>query len=391
MEPKHKQAFNLYFQTDLTQQQIADLLEINRKTLYTWIKQGSWARAKYAARHAPCILIDQYYSQLHAMNKEISGREERPYPTKEEAEIMRKLGATIKQIRPTDKMTSTENVELMTDFLDHIQRQDPAVVDTILPHLDKYVDFVLDKGQGLNFSLEKQKYNDEQADKEYESWLAKQPMTEKPVMVSEVEPHPDLSEKQSRETPLNVTLSPGEGRGEAASIFTQWGANGASKKSEKPTKPLPTATSTENDNTELSTKNNIANGANTNFVMVSEAEPQLNNPSLRGTKKSHETQERVIVSEVEPRPDLSGKQSHETPLDLTLTPSLSSRVPEGDERSSAEGGRVKEGRGEAADHWGKFLEDHYKISQDPYVVRKNNITIIRHGSPLWGKRQSLFF
>ncbi len=360
MEPKHQQAFNLYFQTDLTQQQIADLLDINRKTLYTWIKQGSWARAKYAARHAPCILIDQYYAQLHAMNKEISGREERPYPTKEEAEIMRKLGATIKQIRPGDKITSAENVELMTDFLDHIQRQDPATVDTILPHLDKYVDFVLDKGQGLNFSLEKQKYNDEQADKEYETWLAKQPQeNEQPDPSLRGTACPDPSEKQSRKMPVNSTE---EAEGLNESIFTQWGANGVPKKSTNHTEPLPTATSAENDNIELSTKNNIADEA---------LQENADNTSLRGTAC----------------PDSSGKRSHETHSNIPKQPTLDLTLSK-PALSEVEG---REGGGEAIDHWGKFLEDHYKISQDPYVVRKNNITIIRHGSPLWGKRQSLFF
>ncbi len=43
------------------------------------------------------------------------------------------------------------------------------------------------------------------------------------------------------------------------------------------------------------------------------------------------------------------------------------------------------------DRWAIFLEERYKISQDPFVTRKNGITVIKSGSPLWNRGRSQAF
>ncbi len=134
---KKQQARNLYFQTDLTQTRIAELLDVDRKTIYLWIKEGHWAQIKKSAQHTPSILAEQYYQQLLAINQMIAAREEQPYPTIEEAEIIRKLTLTIKHIK--NGQTVGETVEVLMNFIHQITKTDLNLAKEILPHADKYI------------------------------------------------------------------------------------------------------------------------------------------------------------------------------------------------------------------------------------------------------------
>ena len=48
---KQQQAYNLYFQTGLSQAEIARLLDIDRKTIHNWMAEGKWNFA-YAVHHS---------------------------------------------------------------------------------------------------------------------------------------------------------------------------------------------------------------------------------------------------------------------------------------------------------------------------------------------------
>jgi len=134
---KKQQARNLYFQTDLTQTRIAELLDVDRKTIYLWVKEGHWAQIKRSAQHTPSILAEQYYQQLLAINQVIAAREQQPYPTMEEAEIIRKLTLTIKHIK--SGQTVGETVEVLMNFIHQITKTDLNLAKDILPHADKYI------------------------------------------------------------------------------------------------------------------------------------------------------------------------------------------------------------------------------------------------------------
>lgn len=178
MNPKtneEQQAFNLYFQTNLTQQQIADTLSINRKTLYTWISEGDWKRKRYTARHAPSVLVEQYYEQLANINRAIAARTDNPTPTREEADIMRKISMTIKQVRKL--LTPCEVMDLFTDFTMTLSRKKKyEEINKIMPLMNTYVNEVSEYGKGIS---DAQKFfNELRQDEEYEAWLQQQAMEE---------------------------------------------------------------------------------------------------------------------------------------------------------------------------------------------------------------------
>ena len=291
MEPDQQRAFNFFFQTDLTQQQIADLLDINRRTLHRWMKEGGWKRAKYAASHAPGVLIEQYYEQLGQMNLKIAQRAEQPYPTKEESETIRRITATIKQMR-SGHATCAESVEVFMGFTEKLRKKDMALLADVLPHITQYIKSLTQDGRFLNYAH--YRYEEDTFDKEYEQWCKNNPErpqdgeapspTPEPLpptppvgdtTLSELTP-PSPSERAcpafsagAGERPLAPEKLPackgGDDQKASASLIRGGGtpagqatqnvtSNGTSANPENNLKPLQHNTPAQNDNTELSTK-----------------------------------------------------------------------------------------------------------------------------------------
>ena len=171
MTENQQKAHNLFFQTDLNQQQIADLIGVNRKTLYGWIKQGKWLRAKHVANFSPAVLVGQYYEQLGALNTRIAARDE-PIPTKDEADIMRKISITIEKIK-NDKMHVCDIINVFEDFTNTLLRKDLDLTQQVMQHMDEYVhdhmdDCDIDKIARLDMELER----------EYQQWVNSHPSPE---------------------------------------------------------------------------------------------------------------------------------------------------------------------------------------------------------------------
>jgi len=141
MTEKQSLACNLYMQTGLTQQKIAEITGVNRKTLYEWMKQGNWTRARTASAHAPGILLDQYYGQLVSLNESIALREE-TFPTREDTVIMTRVNSVIKTLLP-DKKSLAKTIEHFTDFSEIAKERFPELGDQIATLIKDYITDVL--------------------------------------------------------------------------------------------------------------------------------------------------------------------------------------------------------------------------------------------------------
>ena len=141
MTEKQTLAYNLYMQTGLTQQKIAELTSVNRKTLYDWIKQGNWSRARTASAHAPGILLDQYYGQLIALNDNIASRDE-IFPTREDTIVMTRINSVIKTLLP-DKKSLAKTIEHFTDFSEIVKDKYPELGDQLSTLIREYITDVL--------------------------------------------------------------------------------------------------------------------------------------------------------------------------------------------------------------------------------------------------------
>jgi predicted DNA-binding protein YlxM (UPF0122 family) len=131
------QARNLYFQTNLSQTQIANLLDVDRKTVYTWLTEGNWRQQKKLAMHMPSKIAEQYYYMLANMNHEILSRGHQPYPLTHEAEQMRKVSLCLRNIK--NRQTVNESMEAYTFLAEVIAREEPDLAERINPYIQRVI------------------------------------------------------------------------------------------------------------------------------------------------------------------------------------------------------------------------------------------------------------
>ena len=134
-----EQARMLFFQANLSQKQIAEYVGVNQRTLFDWIKQGDWKRARAAATAAPAMLADSYYNQLARMSEFIEQREERPFATKEESDIIRKLTMSVKQLGGSVSASFSELVQFCMLFSNFLQKRAPAISVQVVDVMDDFI------------------------------------------------------------------------------------------------------------------------------------------------------------------------------------------------------------------------------------------------------------
>ncbi len=132
---KKQAARNLFLHSDRTRAEIADLIDINTKTLYLWIKHGRWEQMKTAARQTPASLLQDVYDHIEAVNNKIKAREDR-CPTYQEVEMLRKLFASTKHIQ---KLNIGTYIEAFTELTSFINDHDSALGKKVVTLTDKYI------------------------------------------------------------------------------------------------------------------------------------------------------------------------------------------------------------------------------------------------------------
>jgi hypothetical protein len=133
--PQKQAARNLFLHTDKTRAEIADMIDINTKTLYLWIKHGRWEEMKTAARQTPASLLQDVYDHIEAINNKIKNREDR-CPTYQEVEMLRKLFVTTKHVQ---KLNLGTYVEAFTELTAFINDYDHDLGKKVVMLTDKYI------------------------------------------------------------------------------------------------------------------------------------------------------------------------------------------------------------------------------------------------------------
>jgi len=128
------QARELYMQGGLTQQQISALLDINRKTVGLWIQQGQWRQMRIAAQQTPAMLLQDFYNQLAVLNETIHQRG--GIPTIEESIVQRRL---IMNIKSFDRQPTSNYIQLYTELINEISKQDPELGKKVTLHADSLI------------------------------------------------------------------------------------------------------------------------------------------------------------------------------------------------------------------------------------------------------------
>ncbi len=135
---KYRQARDLFFQTDLTQAEIARIIGISTRTLFRWMKQDEWKRIRRAARLAPAALVESYYLQLHDLNSAICSREPgQRIPTYQEAEINRKMVYSLGKLK--GHVAQPENIQVMMSFTSFLYKQNPELAAQVVEYSNDFL------------------------------------------------------------------------------------------------------------------------------------------------------------------------------------------------------------------------------------------------------------
>jgi predicted transcriptional regulator len=135
---KIAQARELYFNTELTQAQIADRIGVCQKTVSTYISENKWAALKKRADQMPAMLLEQLYSELEELNYRIASRlRGERFATKEEAEIRRKTMYSIATIK--GRQSAATHTEVLLNFIASVARENADDARLILKYTDEYL------------------------------------------------------------------------------------------------------------------------------------------------------------------------------------------------------------------------------------------------------------
>ncbi len=137
-QDKQSIAKDLYFQTNLKKTEIAQMLDISRSTVHSWVRQGNWDRLRKCAEHMPSLIVENLYHGLDRLTKSFLAetRVLRPI-TRSEAETVYKLTLAVTKLK--NRSALNEEMESMAFFMESVRRTDPAFAESMLPHVDNYL------------------------------------------------------------------------------------------------------------------------------------------------------------------------------------------------------------------------------------------------------------
>jgi hypothetical protein len=139
MSDKKLHAKHLYFQTELNKTQIADVLNISRRTLHYWIREGNWERLKRSSEHMPSLIAENcYHIMAHLTNSYLSERRLTNPVTPKEIDALHKLILTINKLK--SRAALNEHVETFGLFIDKIRQKAPDVAEKVAPFVEEYLE-----------------------------------------------------------------------------------------------------------------------------------------------------------------------------------------------------------------------------------------------------------
>ncbi len=132
---KQSQARDLFMHAGKTQTEIADILDVNRKTIYLWIKNGKWEEMRHAAAQAPGIIIQDIYNHIGAVNRKISSHDD-GCPEPKEVEMLRKL---LKMTSDINKNHVGSYIEAFTEISTYMLHRDIPTGRKFVGHADDFI------------------------------------------------------------------------------------------------------------------------------------------------------------------------------------------------------------------------------------------------------------
>src|SRR4051812_22737992 len=127
---QRREAQDLYLQSGLTKTQIAEKLNVSRRTIYQWSLEDNWDKLRTSARNMPSMLAEKCYYLIghftdHLLHKDAYYQS----VTKTDADILHRMAITVNKLKQGS--TVNENLETFTHFLERVSHKDPALAGQI--------------------------------------------------------------------------------------------------------------------------------------------------------------------------------------------------------------------------------------------------------------------
>lgn len=123
-------AQELYINTNLTLQEIAQKLNVRDATISVWKKEGAWDTLKTARNITRAELIKNYYQAIANLQKRIN---ERPYPdnvpTPAEADILSKLTTQAEKLNKS--ITLAQMIQVFEDYIAYLRTYNSDLVKIV--------------------------------------------------------------------------------------------------------------------------------------------------------------------------------------------------------------------------------------------------------------------
>jgi len=132
------QAQELYFQSNLTKTEIANKLNVSRRTVTLWAHQGNWDTLRRSARSMPALVAEKCY---HLIDQYTSGLLDDRYRsmniTIHNAQTIHLLASSIKKLK--NRSTVNESMEMFNFFLEGLSRRNPELAANVLPEVEEFI------------------------------------------------------------------------------------------------------------------------------------------------------------------------------------------------------------------------------------------------------------
>jgi len=135
---QQQQAESLYFQTNLSKTEIAQIIGVSRRTMHYWVQQNNWDRIRESVRVMPTALASNCYLILARLQDNILSPDRADKPiTLQEVNTMHRLTLTISKLNKRGALN--ENLELMTYFMEFAHTHDPRMAEVLKPVVNEFI------------------------------------------------------------------------------------------------------------------------------------------------------------------------------------------------------------------------------------------------------------
>ena len=135
---KRNLAQQLYFNSEMTQKDIANYVDVTEKTMGEWVEKNGWREQKSAMQVTSQRVIQGMYGELKQIDDMIKAREiGQQFANSKEADARMKLIKSIQMLQKN--VLLPQYVQVMIAFVDYLQQADMNVAKQVNSYITDFL------------------------------------------------------------------------------------------------------------------------------------------------------------------------------------------------------------------------------------------------------------